>query len=167
MTRFIYFFLVIILLTVFYLGFLPAAVPRFSFFINLPLIFLSLVAFFSTLELSLFSAAMLGLFLDLYSPWFFGFHLLAFLSSIVVIKFFLLNFFQNKNRLSLAAIVVLPIFIYQLFYLGYLFISFDSIGPSSHWLSFFSQIIGHLLIVFALLMLPTPLNKKLKNFTVS
>ena len=79
MARFIYLLLLIILIIVFYLGFLPAIVPRFSFFINLPLIFLSLVAFFSTLELALFSAAILGLFLDLYSPLFFGFHLLTFL----------------------------------------------------------------------------------------
>lgn len=167
MVRFVYLFLAIILITVFYLGFLPATVPRFSFFVNVPLIFLSLVAFFGTVELALFSAALLGLFLDLYSPWFFGFHLLTFLSSMVIIKFFLLNFFQNKNLLSLATTVVLPIFIYQLFYLGYLFASFDSMGPPSHWLSFFSQIICHLLIVLSIFILPTPLNKKFKNFTVS
>ncbi|KKS40360.1 hypothetical protein A3H03_00540 [Candidatus Kuenenbacteria bacterium RIFCSPLOWO2_12_FULL_42_13] len=167
MARFIYLLLLIILIIVFYLGFLPAIVPRFSFFINLPLIFLSLVAFFSTLELALFSAAILGLFLDLYSPWFFGFHLLTFLSVMVIIKFFLSNFFQNKNLLSLIATVILPIFIYQIFYLVRLFISFDSIGTLSHWLFFLGQIGGHMLIIFFLFVLPTPLNKKFKHLTVS
>jgi hypothetical protein len=155
MAKFILILLLVVLILTLHLGILPSIYQPITRYFSLPIVFISFVAFLGSTEMALFCACLLGLSLDFYSPFFFGFYTLVFLLSILVIQFFITNFFQHKNLGSLLAANVLPLFVYQLVYAVYYFFSPRLSGLlSTHLLIFFWQILVYsysLLFLFSLL----------------
>ena len=117
MLKFLFILISIFLLVVIQIGFLPGLNNNLSLFVNLPLLFIVLMAFFFDYELAIASALLLGLFLDLYSHFFFGFFIIALVIQVLIIKFFTLHILQNKRLLSLLLINLIAIIIWQLVYI--------------------------------------------------
>ncbi|NMC51238.1 hypothetical protein GYA54_00720 [Candidatus Kuenenbacteria bacterium] len=168
MTRFILIFLAIIFITLLHLGFLPSILGGNFFYLHLPLLFIVFVSFFAALDLGVFAVSMLGLFLDLYSPLFFGFYSLVFIITILIIKFFIFNFFQHKNFFSLLLSSSIGLIVFHLFSLGYNFLSLGSSAFNPHYLVvFFYQLLFHSLFVVLASLTPNPLGRQLKNQVIS
>ncbi len=145
--------------------------PAISWFllqlICLPLIFISCLALLSPILLSLFAGVALGLFMDLYSPYFFGFYTLVFLLSIMLIKFFHLNFFQHKNLGSLLVANLLALLVFKVFSLASYFLSGASALAWPESLFFFGQIIAHCFLVVIIYFLPGPLGRAMRPSTIA
>jgi rod shape-determining protein MreD len=168
MTKFIFIFFAVVFIIFLHFGFLPVIVPDYFYFFNLPLLFIALVAFFNPWEITLFATITLGLFLDLYSPVFLGFYTIVLVISALVIKFFLANFFQHKNFLSLMVANIVPLVVFQLVYIIYYFFSprLNSLS-SQYLLVFFVQLLVHSFFILMLLFLPNPLRRQLRSQTIS
>ncbi len=164
MARFIFLLFSIILILALYLGVLPVIAPALIRYFSLPVIFISFVALAGSLSGALCSAVILGLVLDLYSPFSFGLYSLVFLLSVLAIRFFISNFFQHKNFTSLLLANLLSLLICQLcFLLNNFFVASQNILSTSRLLIFFWQILIHSLVISAVYFFPNPLRRQLKD----
>ena len=157
MFKFISILVTVILLIALQIGFLPGLSYDLVLLINLPLLFILLLTFFSDYETSLTAALLLGLFLDLYSNLFFGFFILLLIVEVLLIKFFLLHVLQNKRLRALLLVNLIAIFTWQFIYfitliitnkLGGLNLS-DSLG-SQYFIHSIYQFIIHSIIILIL-----------------
>jgi hypothetical protein len=117
MLKFLFISISIFLLVVIQIGFLPGLNNNLKLFINLPILFIVLAAFFLDYEMAITSALILGLFLDLYSHFFFGFFIISFVIQVLIIKFFVLHILQNKRLSSLLLLNLIAIVVWQLCYM--------------------------------------------------
>lgn len=116
MLKFLSILISIILLVALQIGFLPGLNHSLILIINLPLLFIVFLAFFSDYETSLVAALLLGLFLDLYSQLFFGFFIILLIIEVVLIKFFILYILQNRRLRTLLLINFIAIIAWQFIY---------------------------------------------------
>lgn len=110
----VYLLLLIILTLALELGFLPGLESRLPLILNLPLLLLVLAVFFVKTDEALSLALLLGLFFDLYSPYFFGFYLIIFSLLVIILKLIITRLFEHKKLLSFLAINLLAIFFWQI-----------------------------------------------------
>jgi len=148
---------------------LPSIHPIFPLLLNLPLLFFTILIFFSDLEDAILSAFVFGLFLDFYSQLFFGFFILVFIIEVLALKFFIHNIFQNKNINSLLIINLPAIVIWHLLYFILLFISakfkevnWDYYYSWQCYLNIVLQFIVHIIIIFLLAKIIRPLKNQLQ-----
>lgn len=154
--------LIVILLIALEIGFLPGFSSNLNLLINLPLLFVLLLVFFADFETAFIGALLSGFFLDLYSPFFFGFFTLLFLIELLVINFFISHVLQNKRLRSLLALNLIALIVWQSIYSLVVFISYKlseaAIGPvfaSPHLSYFFYSLTIHsLLLLFLYRLLP-------------
>jgi hypothetical protein len=167
MAKLIFTILAILVVFVVQISVLPSIswfLPRLIF---LPLILISFIALLGNLGLAFFVACLLGIILDFYSPYFFGFYTLVFLLVVLVIKFFHLNFLQHKNLSSLLAANIFSLIIFQTACLFYAFFSGSSGLSWRQWLFFFGQVGVHCLLIAIIYFLPGPLGHKMKNLDIA
>jgi cell shape-determining protein MreD len=157
MLKFLSILITVILLIALQIGFLPGLNHNLILLINLPLLFIVFLAFFSDYETSLTAALLLGLFLDLYSQLFFGFFIILLIIEVILIKFFILHVLQNRRLRALLFINLIAIFAWQLIYFIALFItsrltnlSLDNFLGSQYFIYSTYQLFIHSLIILIL-----------------
>ena len=167
MVKFIFITLAALVIFVVQTSVLPTIFLSLPKLVCLPLILVSFIALLGNLSRPLFVACLLGVFMDLYSPYFFGFYTLVFLFSVLIIKFLHLNFLQHKNLGSLLAANIFSLIILQAFSLVSCFFSSTMSLSWRERLFFFGQIVVHCLLVVIIYFLPGPLGRKTKNLTIT
>lgn len=170
MSRYIYLFLSIIVVLIIQIGVLPAIHSFLEFKIILPVLFFTLIAFLLDYSTTLTTAFVLGLFLDMYSAYFFGFYIIVFIIIALTIHFSLQNTFEHKNFATFIIINLLALFIYHLLTTLYILVAASFQGSS---LSFslnnfyltnigFSFVVHLLLVILSYYLIPS-LRFRLKN----
>lgn len=167
MARFFLIALAALLILTLQISVLPVISWSLTQLVCLPLIFISFLALLDSFSVSLFTGALLGLLMDLYSPYFFGFYTIIFLLSIILIKFFHLNFFQHKNLGSLLIANLLSLIIFKIFCLTNYFLQGASIFTWQTSQLFFGQIATHCFLVVVIYFLPGSFSQTMKSSTIA
>lgn len=153
MRRIICYFFISFFLVILQISFLNNLPPPWSY-LNLLLGFLLFLAIISQRSFYWW-AIFIGLFLDLFSPLPFGFHLLTFCLLGIILNFLFLNFFTNQSLYSLLALATIG---FLLYHSASIFVTsfFYSAGVSNltfnfhaaAFLNIFWQYLTNLLIIF-------------------
>ncbi|HOZ36801.1 MAG TPA: hypothetical protein PLR18_03145 [bacterium] len=163
--------ILIILIIIFSIVIQISLLPSLGWFvplvINLPLLIAASFALWVDFALAIFIACLAGLFLDYYSPFFFGFFSLVFLLSTLLIKFFCLNFLQHRNLGSFLVANFFALLVLRVTgLLAYFFLAPEN--PSlSHWFFFLGQLAVHGLLAMIIYFLINPLVSQRKNLAFS
>lgn len=160
--------LIISVLSLLQNSFISALPKPFSEF-NLILNSLIFVLFFLDYRISLLAVFIAGLFLDLSSFNFFGFHLLILFLTLLSMQGILKNWLTNRSLYTLITLVLSATFIYNFLGAVILYLSYSSgsrffLWQSSFWTSIFQQIIGGLLFTLILFNLSVFVFKRIKPF---
>jgi len=145
-------FLLTLLLVLLQISFLSFLVPSFSFSPLLPLLFCLYAVFFLSSNEALFISAVSGFFLDLFSPYFFGFEIFLFIVITYLFRKILPRIFEHKNILAFILLAFFGVVLHQF---AHLFITVLYAGPSylfTHISTpYFYSILRHLLLTAILL----------------
>jgi len=157
MFKFILSLISIMAIIVFQIGFLPGLNYSLSFLVNLPLLFVVFISILSSFDRGLATVFLLGLFMDLYSPLFFGFFTIVLLVELILIKIFLFYFLQNKNLAVFLLINLISLIIWYLIYFIIILINiklsrlpFSNIASGSYFVYPVYQFFIHSLIILIL-----------------
>ncbi len=152
MFKYLFIFLTIIIFVVLQLAFLPGLNIKLSIFINLPLLLIVFLTFFSDSSISFPACLLAGLLLDIYAPTFFGFYILLFLIIFFIIKFFSLYILQNKNLFVFIFLNVITILVWHLLTFIILNIKFNSyqLNIITYLLNILYQLGIHIFIIILL-----------------
>ncbi len=159
--------LIIIFLVVVQISLLPSLGWFIPLLLNLPLLFVACSALWLDFSLAVFIACLAGLFLDYYSPFFFGFFSLVFLLSVLLIKFFHLNFFQHRNLGSFLIANLLSLLVFRAIGLVTYFFFLSQALSVTHWIFFLGQLVVHGLLTIVIYFFLGSLIGRQKNLALA
>lgn len=106
--------ILIILLSLIQVSFV-SGLPGWFNNINAAALALVFVLALGSFRLALFWAFGLGFFMDIYSFLPFGVYLATFLATVIIMNFFLVNFFTNRSLYSFLALTLLCLLVHEIF----------------------------------------------------
>lgn len=159
---------IVLVLALFQYSFISALPSPWRQF-NLLLSSLVFFLFFLDFNISLLTAFISGFFLDLLSFNFFGFYLILFFATLLLIQWVLKNWLTNRSLYTFLALMLIAIIFYNLLsaLLLYLFSADYNIiflGQASFWLTMLYQSMWSLFFALILFNLAAAVSKRIKPF---